>query len=88
VPDTLRLIREAREFASVGERGSHLRSAEAEPRGFREDDRHSAVAKPDRFAVYAYAHLPQMFKAQRQLNAEFLPTPETRLDLLGSRSRS
>jgi len=33
--------------------------------------------------VYAYAHLPQMFKAQRQLNAADLPTPEVRLALLG-----
>ena len=41
------------------------------------------AARPDRFAVYAYAHLPQIFKAQRQINAEVLPTPETRLALLG-----
>ena len=33
--------------------------------------------------MYAYAHLPQMFKAQRQLNAADLPTPEVRLALLG-----
>jgi len=40
-------------------------------------------AKPDRFAVYAYAHLPQMFKAQRQIKVEDHATPETRLELLG-----
>lgn len=38
---------------------------------------------PDRIAVYAYAHLPEMFKAQRQLKAEQLPDPATRLALLG-----
>ncbi len=38
---------------------------------------------PDRIAVYGYAHLPEMFKAQRQLKAEQLPDPATRLALLG-----
>ena len=38
---------------------------------------------PDRIAVYGYAHLPEMFKAQRQLKAELLPDPATRLALLG-----
>lgn len=38
---------------------------------------------PDRIAVYGYAHLPEMFKAQRQLKAEDLPNPATRLALLG-----
>ncbi|HET8898869.1 MAG TPA: oxygen-independent coproporphyrinogen III oxidase [Rhodanobacteraceae bacterium] len=37
---------------------------------------------PDRIAVYGYAHLPELFKAQRQLNAADLPDPATRLDLL------
>jgi oxygen-independent coproporphyrinogen-3 oxidase len=41
-------------------------------------------ARPDRLAVYAYAHLPHVFKAQRRLAAEALPTPETRLALLGT----
>jgi oxygen-independent coproporphyrinogen-3 oxidase len=39
-------------------------------------------ARPDRIAVYAYAHMPQAFKAQRRLSAQDLPTPQTRLDLL------
>jgi len=38
--------------------------------------------RPDRIAVYSYAHLPEMFKAQRQIEAEDLPTPETKLGLL------
>jgi oxygen-independent coproporphyrinogen-3 oxidase len=40
------------------------------------------AARPDRLAVYSYAHLPEMFKAQRQLNAEDLPSAELKLDLL------
>ena len=38
--------------------------------------------KPDRLAVYNYAHLPQRFKGQRMINSDDIPTPETRLDLL------
>ncbi len=37
---------------------------------------------PDRLAVYSYAHLPDMFKAQRQLDASLLPDAETKLALL------
>ena len=38
--------------------------------------------KPDRLAVYNYAHLPQRFKGQRMINAVDIPAPETKLDLL------
>jgi len=38
--------------------------------------------KPDRLAVYNYAHLPQRFKGQRMINSGDIPTPETKLDLL------
>lgn len=41
------------------------------------------AARPDRFAVYSYAHMPQIFKAQKQIRTEDLATPETRLLLLG-----
>ncbi|HSC46553.1 MAG TPA: oxygen-independent coproporphyrinogen III oxidase [Gammaproteobacteria bacterium] len=41
-----------------------------------------AGARPDRVSVYAYAHLPQVFKAQRQIEASELPGPELRLKLL------
>jgi len=39
--------------------------------------------KPDRIAAYGYAHLPERFKAQRQLARIDLPDAATRLDLLG-----
>lgn len=39
-------------------------------------------ARPDRVAVYGYAHLPRMFKAQRQLDERHLPDAAARLDLL------
>lgn len=40
------------------------------------------AARPDRLAVYGYAHLPQVFKAQRQIRSEDLPSAATRLALL------
>ena len=41
------------------------------------------AAAPDRIAVYNYAHLPQRFKPQRRIAETDLPTPETKLKLLG-----
>ena len=38
---------------------------------------------PDRVAVYGYAHLPELFKPQRQIDTADLPDPETRLALFG-----
>ena len=40
------------------------------------------VAHPERIAVYAYAHMPAIFKAQRQIRLADLPGPEARLALL------
>ncbi len=39
-------------------------------------------ADPDRLAVYNYAHMPEMFKPQRRINASALPTPEQKLAIL------
>jgi oxygen-independent coproporphyrinogen-3 oxidase len=38
--------------------------------------------RPDRLAVYGYAHMPQLFKGQRQIASEELPNEATRLALL------
>ncbi len=40
------------------------------------------VQRPDRLAVYGYAHMPQMFKAQQRIDAQHLPDAATRLALL------
>jgi oxygen-independent coproporphyrinogen-3 oxidase len=37
--------------------------------------------RPDRFAVYNYAHLPQRFKGQRMINAADIPSAEVKLDI-------
>jgi oxygen-independent coproporphyrinogen III oxidase len=40
------------------------------------------AAAPDRLAVYGYAHMPRLFKAQRQIDAQTLPGPALRIALL------
>ncbi len=40
------------------------------------------AARPDRLAVYSYAHLPELFKPQRQIKPEDLCSPEDKLALL------
>lgn len=37
---------------------------------------------PDRLSVFNYAHMPEMFKTQRQINAADLPSAETKLTIL------
>jgi len=37
---------------------------------------------PDRLSVFNYAHLPQRFMPQRRINAEELPPPQVKLDIL------
>jgi len=37
--------------------------------------------RPDRIALYNYAHLPHLFKPQRGIAATDLPTPEAKLEL-------
>lgn len=38
--------------------------------------------EPDRLSVFNYAHLPEMFKTQRQINSNDLPSAETKLAIL------
>ena len=40
--------------------------------------------RPDRIALYAYAHLPERFKPQRRINQADLPDRETRVGLLSA----
>jgi oxygen-independent coproporphyrinogen-3 oxidase len=41
-----------------------------------------ASLRPDRIALYAYAHLPARFKPQRRIPQTALPEPQSRLDML------
>ncbi|APE30755.1 oxygen-independent coproporphyrinogen III oxidase [Halomonas aestuarii] len=38
--------------------------------------------RPDRIATYSYAHLPELFKAQRLIRPEDMPPPERKVELL------
>jgi oxygen-independent coproporphyrinogen-3 oxidase len=40
------------------------------------------AARPDRLAIYGYAHLPRLFVAQKRIPSESLPAPERKLELL------
>ena len=40
------------------------------------------AAGPDRLSVFNYAHLPEMFKPQRRIRAEDLPSPQEKLNIL------
>jgi oxygen-independent coproporphyrinogen III oxidase len=42
-----------------------------------------ARLRPDRIALYSYAHLPQRFKPQRRIMADDLPPPDHRIRMLG-----
>jgi oxygen-independent coproporphyrinogen III oxidase len=44
-------------------------------------DKVIAVA-PDRIALYSYAHVPHLFKPQRRIDLDALPTPEAKLAIL------
>lgn len=39
-------------------------------------------ARPDRLAIYSYAHMPLLFRAQRLIRSEDLPDPAMRLEIL------
>ena len=39
-------------------------------------------AEPDRISLYNYAHLPHVFKPQRRIDVQELPSAEARLDML------
>ena len=52
------------------------------PTGFGRTLNTIIAARPDRLAVYGYAHMPRLFKAQRHIDAAALPTPAARIALL------
>jgi len=40
------------------------------------------TARPDRLAVYNYAHMPHIFRSQRMINEDDIPSPQTKLELM------
>jgi oxygen-independent coproporphyrinogen-3 oxidase len=83
--DTLALVSAAREvgFNSVSIDliyGLPLQTAES----FEQTIDTVLSVRPDRLSVYNYAHLPQLFAAQRMIKTEDVPPPEVRLQLMDS----
>jgi len=54
------------------------------PESFARTINQVAELRPDRIALYAYAHLPQRFKPQRRIVIAQLPPPDHRVEMLGS----
>jgi len=54
------------------------------PESFARTVQQIGALRPDRLALYAYAHLPQRFKPQRRIDAEALPSAAQRVEMLGS----
>lgn len=42
----------------------------------------TVALEPDRLSVFNYAHLPEMFKPQRRISEEALPSADVKLDIL------
>ena len=54
------------------------------PQSFAQTIAQVAELRPDRIAMYAYAHLPQRFKPQRRIAAELLPPAGDKLAMLSN----
>jgi oxygen-independent coproporphyrinogen III oxidase len=54
------------------------------PRSFERTISQVAQLRPDRIALYAYAHLPQRFKPQRRIESAELPPAGDRVQMLGA----
>jgi oxygen-independent coproporphyrinogen-3 oxidase len=54
------------------------------PESFARTVEQICLLRPDRIALYAYAHLPSRFKPQRRILSEDLPAPLQRIAMLGN----
>ena len=61
----------------------HLRAAQADARELRQNGAADGELRPDRIALYAYAHLPERFKPQRRIADADLPSAAQRIAMLG-----
>ena len=56
---------------------------EQTPASFARTVQQIGEVRPDRIALYAYAHLPERFKPQRRIDVATLPPPTDRIAMLG-----
>lgn len=54
------------------------------PESFQRTLQQVNALRPDRIALYAYAHLPERFKPQRRIDAAELPAPEQKISMLAA----
>jgi oxygen-independent coproporphyrinogen-3 oxidase len=54
------------------------------PKSFARTLQQITELKPDRIALYAYAHLPERFKPQRRIHSEDLPTASEKIEMLSN----
>jgi oxygen-independent coproporphyrinogen-3 oxidase len=57
------------------------------PQSFERTLRQVVQLRPDRIALYAYAHLPERFKPQRRIHSDDLPPAADKLTMLSSAMR-
>jgi len=82
--DTLALIRRARELSIDSVSVDLIYGLPKQTReSFARTLELVIEARPDRIAAYSYAHLPHLFKPQRQIKTADLVTPADKLGLLG-----
>lgn len=96
-PDVQKAVHRVQSHESVRDLVRHARSLGFEsinadliyglprqtPESFARTISQVAELRPDRIALYAYAHLPQRFKPQRRIAAQELPPPDHRIRMLG-----
>jgi oxygen-independent coproporphyrinogen-3 oxidase len=96
-PDVQQAVHRVQSYASVRDLIHEARALQFEsintdliyglpkqtPESFARTIAQVAELRPDRIALYSYAHLPQRFKPQRRILSSDLPPPEHRIRMLG-----
>jgi oxygen-independent coproporphyrinogen-3 oxidase len=97
-PDVQQAVHRVQSFESVRDLMTHARALDFQsinadliyglprqtPESFERTIAQMASLRPDRIALYAYAHLPERFKPQRRIDAAALPSPVERIEMLAA----
>ena len=97
-PDVQQAVHRVQSFESVRDLMVHARSLGFQsinadliyglprqtPASFERTIAQVASLRPDRIALYAYAHLPERFKPQRRIHVAELPSPVARVEMLSA----
>jgi oxygen-independent coproporphyrinogen-3 oxidase len=97
-PDVQQAVHRVQSFESVRDLMTHARALDFQsinadliyglprqtPASFERTIAQMASLRPDRIALYAYAHLPERFKPQRRIETASLPSPVARIEMLAA----